>query len=65
MVTERFCQDENLASQVIVDDPKVLTKPWIQAPRLIKPTTEVLLETPDCVEDDAHRLANEDHHTQR
>ena len=65
-VTERFWrQGENLAYQVIVDDPKVLTQPWIMAPRLIKPTNEVLLETPDCVEDDAHRLANDDHHTQR
>jgi hypothetical protein len=65
-VTERLWrQGENLAYQVIVDDPKVLTQPWIMAPRLIKPSTEPLLETPDCVEDDAHRLANSDHHTQR
>jgi hypothetical protein len=65
-VTERFWREgENLAYQVIVDDPKVLSQPWIQAPRLIKPTTEPLLETPDCVDDDAHRLTNNDHHTQR
>jgi len=65
-VTERLWrQGEQLAYQVIVDDPKVLTQPWIMAPRLIKPSTEPLLETPACVEDDAHRLQNNDHHTQR
>lgn len=65
-VTERFWrQGEQLAYQVIVEDPKVLAQPWIMAPRLIKPSTERLLETPDCVEDDAHRLVNNDHHTQR
>lgn len=65
-VTERLWrQGDELAYQVIVDDPKVLTQPWIMAPRLIKPTTEQLLETPDCVDDDAHRLKNNDHHTQR
>lgn len=65
-VTERLWrQGEQLAYQVIVDDPKVLTKPWINAPRLIKPSTEPLIETPACVEDDAHRLKNNDHHTQR
>ena len=65
-VTERFWrQGEQLAYQVIVDDPKVLAKPWINAPRLIKASTEPLLETPACVEDDAHRLKNNDHHTQR
>ena len=65
-VTERLWrQGEQLAYQVIVDDPKVLAQPWIMAPRLIKPSTEPLLETPACVEDDAHRLKNNDHHTQR
>jgi hypothetical protein len=65
-VTERLWrQGDQLAYQVIVDDPKVLTQPWVQAPRLIKPSTEHLLETPVCIEDDAHRLQNNDHHTQR
>ena len=56
---------ENLAYQVIVDDPKVLTQPWVKAPQVIKPSTELLMETPDCVEDDSQRLTNGDHHTQR
>jgi hypothetical protein len=65
-VTERLWkQGDNLAYQVIVDDPEVLTKPWVNAPRLIKPSNDPLLETPDCVEDDSHRLQNNDHHTQR
>jgi len=65
-VTEKLWrQGDQLAYQVIVDDPKVLAQPWIQAPRLIKPSTEPLIETPVCIEDDAHRLQNNDHHTQR
>jgi hypothetical protein len=65
-VTERLWkQGDNLAYQVIVDDPQVLARPWVNPPRLIKPSTEPLLETPDCVEDDSHRLQNNDHHTQR
>jgi hypothetical protein len=65
-VTERFWRyGENLAYQVTVDDPKMLTEPWVKPVQLIKPSTEPLIETPDCVEDDAHRLKNNDHHTQR
>lgn len=65
-VTERLWRfGDQLAYQVIVDDPKVLAQPWVQAPRLIKPSTEPLIETPVCIEDDAHRLKNNDHHTQR
>lgn len=65
-VTERFWrQGENMAYQVIVEDPKMLAKPWVQAARLIKPSDDLLQETPMCVEDDAHRLTNKDHHLQR
>jgi hypothetical protein len=65
-VTERLWkQGENLAYQVVVDDPKVLTEPWVMAPRIIRPSTEPLLESAACVEDDGHRLKNTDHHGQR
>jgi len=65
-VVERFWRvGDNLAYQVTVDDPKVLTEPWTEAPRLIKPSTEPLQESPACIEDDAHRMLNLDHHGQR
>lgn len=65
-VTERFWkQGSDMAYQVIVEDPKFLAKPWVQAARLIKPSDDLLQETPMCAEDDAHRLTNKDHHLQR
>jgi len=65
-VTERFWKvGDDLAYQITVDDPSVLTEPWTQAPRLVKPSTEPLLESPVCIEDDAHRMDNLDHHLQR
>ena len=65
-VIERFWRvGDELAYQVTVDDPNVLTQPWTQAPRLIKPSTEPLLESPACVEDDSKRMLNLDHHAQR
>jgi hypothetical protein len=56
---------ENLAYQVTVDDPKVLTQPWTNFTHLIKPSNQPLEESPVCKEDDAHRLLNLDHHLQR
>jgi hypothetical protein len=65
-VTERLWRDgENLIYQVTVDDPKVLTAPWTMAPRVVKPSAEPLEESPRCVEADANRLVNNDHHGQR
>jgi len=65
-VTERLWRDgENLIYQVTVDDPKVLTAPWTMAARVVKPSTEPLEESPRCVEADANRLVNNDHHGQR
>ena len=65
-VIERFWKvGDDLAYQITVDDPNVLTEPWTEAPRLIKPSTEPLLESPVCIEDDAHRMDNLDHHLQR
>jgi hypothetical protein len=65
-ITERFWKvGDNLAYQITVDDPNVLTSPWTQAPRVIKPSTVPLEESPECIEDDAHRMDNLDHHLQR
>jgi len=65
-VTERFWKaGDNLAYQFTVDDPSVLTAPWTAAPRIVKPSQEPLEESPVCVEDDAHRMLNLDHHGQR
>jgi hypothetical protein len=65
-VIERFWKaGDNLAYQITVEDPNVLTAPWTEAPRLIKPSTVPLEESPVCIEDDAHRMDNLDHHLQR
>ena len=65
-VTERFWRDgANLVYQVTVADPKVLAAPWTMAPRVVKPSTEPLEESPRCVDDDGKRLMNTDHHGQR
>jgi len=65
-VIERFWKvGDNLAYQVTVEDPHVLTQPWTQAPRLIRPSSEPLEESPACFEDDAKRMLNLDHHAQR
>jgi hypothetical protein len=65
-VTERFWRDgANLVYQVTVADPKVLTAPWTEPPRVVKPSTEPLEESPKCVESDASKLINNDHHGQR
>lgn len=65
-VTERLWRDgENLIYQAVVDDPKVLTAAWTMPPRVVKPSTEPLEESPKCVEDDGKRLLNNDHHGQR
>ncbi len=65
-VIERFWKvGDDLAYQITVDDPNVLTAPWTEPARLIKPSDEPLEESPVCVEDDAHRMLNLDHHGQR
>lgn len=65
-VTERFWRvGENLAYQYTVEDPKVLAAPWTAPPRLVKPSTELLEESPKCVEADGKLLLNTDHHGQR
>jgi hypothetical protein len=57
--------ENNLAYQVTVDDPVVLTEPWTNFTRVIKPSSEALEESPACKDDDGPRLKNLDHHGQR
>jgi hypothetical protein len=65
-VTERLWRvGDDLAYQVTVDDPKVLTAPWTNYAHLIKPSDEPLQESPMCKEEDGNRLLNLDHHVQR
>jgi hypothetical protein len=65
-VTERLWLDNgNLVWQATVEDPKVLAAPWTLNPRVVKPSNEPLEESARCVEDDGHRLLNDDHHGQR
>jgi hypothetical protein len=65
-VIERFWKDgENLIWQATVEDPVMLSKPWVMPARLIKPSTEPLEESPKCVETDGPKLLNDDHHGQR
>jgi hypothetical protein len=65
-VIERLWKEgENLVYQVTVEDPNVLTAPWTMEPRVVKPSTEPLEESPRCVDQDGSRLLNNDHHIQR
>jgi hypothetical protein len=65
-VIERLWRDgENLVYQATVEDPKVLTAPWTNYARVVKPSADPLEESPRCVEDDGNRLLNSDHHGQR
>jgi len=65
-VIERLWKDgQNLVWQATVEDPVVLAKAWVMPPRLIKPSTDALEESPTCVETDGAKLLNDDHHGQR
>lgn len=65
-VIERFWRDgENLVYQATVEDPAVLTAPWTEPPRVVKPSDDPLEESPRCVEADGSKLLNNDHHGQR
>jgi hypothetical protein len=65
-VVERLWKEgANLVWQATVEDPVVLTAPWVMPARLIKPSTDTLEESPKCVETDGPKLLNNDHHGQR
>lgn len=56
---------DNLVWQATVEEPNVLTAPWTMPPRLVRPSTESLEESPKCIETDGPKLLNNDHHLQR
>ncbi len=65
-VVERIWRDgDNVVWQATVEEPKVLARPWVMPARLLRPSTDSLEESPRCVESDAPRLLNDDHHLQR
>ena len=65
-VIERLWKDgDNLVWQATIEDPVVLITPWVAPPRVVTPSTELLEESPKCVETDGARLLNDDHHLQR
>ena len=65
VIERMWMQDDQMAYQVTVEDPKVLAQPWTMAPRLIKRSDAPLLESPKCVDSDGALLTNSDHHGQR
>src|SRR5262245_11619538 len=65
-VVERLWKDgDNLVWQATVEDPQVLAARWVMPPRLTRPSTDALEESPKCVESDGPKLLNDDHHLQR
>ena len=65
-VIERIWKDgDNIVWQATIEEPNVLAKPWVMPARLLKPSTDSLEESPKCVESDAAKLLNDDHHLQR
>lgn len=65
-VVERFTREGNsLKYEVTVEDPNVLTKPWVKAPTLLQLNTDphaTLEEDPPCVERDTPHLVTSEHH---
>jgi hypothetical protein len=65
-VTERLTRDgDAILYQVTVEDPKVLTAPFVMSPKKLDLTNEQLEESPRCSDQDGNRLLNSDHHQQR
>ena len=65
-VIERIRREgDALIYQATVEDPGVLTKPWVMDPRTLTLTSEPLEEEPPCVEASGQYLDNSDHHRQR
>jgi hypothetical protein len=65
-VVERFTRVGNsLKYEVTVEDPKVLTRPWVKNPTLMLLNTDpnaALEEDPPCVERDTSHLVTPEHH---
>ena len=62
-VIERLTRKgDTIKYEVTVEDPKVLTKPWIMQPRVLTPIKEPLDEAPPCVEQDSTNMMGLEHH---
>jgi len=65
-VVERFTRNgDSLTYTATVEDPGVLAKPWVIAPRdlkLSKNPADALVEAPPCVEQDSSHIVTLDHH---
>ncbi len=63
-VLERYTRKGNaLTYEATVEDPQVLTKPWIMTPQTVMLEDGMVVEQPPCEERDEQHLVNDDHHT--
>lgn len=63
-VVERYTRKGNaLTYEATVEDPQVLTKPWIMTPQMVRLEEGMVVEQPPCEERDEQHLVNDDHHT--
>jgi hypothetical protein len=62
-VVERITRKgDTLQYQATVDDPVVLTKPWVMNPVTLLLSDNNVVEAPPCDEKDAEHLVNDEHH---
>jgi hypothetical protein len=62
-VTERLTRKgDTLVYEITVEDPKVLTAPWVLPPRTMQISENRLEEAPPCKEMDQSHFVNLDHH---
>jgi hypothetical protein len=62
-VIERLTRNgDTIDYEVTVDDPKVLTQPWIFQPKILTPIKEPLDEAPPCIEKDSPNMTDLEHH---
>jgi len=62
-VVERLTRKgDTLQYQATVDDPDVLTKPWVMNPSTLLISDNNIVEAPPCEELDAAHLVNDEHH---
>jgi hypothetical protein len=63
-VIERYTRKGNtLTYEATVEDPQVLTKPWVMTPQTVMLEDGMVVEQPPCEERDEQHLVNDDHHT--
>lgn len=62
-VTERLTRiGDTIEYRAIVEDPKVLAEPWHLRPRILKLTSQELVEPAPCVERDLRHVVDGSHH---